>query len=168
MNEFYKNEKEPAVLKRCKGSNVIEAVINTYKQEPFLSYENTKENLHPVIGKEYDAKRIVLFGCSVTYGNLLKEDKNFSGILSKITKRPVYNMAYDGWGPSHILKLLKEHRSLIFGEEPEYIIYTYINDHKRRIISYQGWPYSSQLYKIYNYNKNNQLTEIKRKYPLYF
>ena len=87
MNEFYKNEKEPAVLKRCKGSNIIEAVINTYKQKPFLSYEDAKSNLHPVIGREYTKKRIILFGCSVTYGNLLNENKNFSGVLSKNYKK---------------------------------------------------------------------------------
>ena len=168
MNEFYKNEKEPAVLKRCKGSNIIEAVINTYKQKPFLSYEDAKSNLHPVIGREYTKKRIILFGCSVTYGNLLNENKNFSGVLSKITKRPVYNMAFDGWGPSHMLKLIREDRSLIFGEEPEYIIYTYINDHKRRIISHQGWPYSSQLYKIYDFDKNSQIIDVPRKYPNYW
>ena len=168
MNEFYKNGKEPAVLKRCKGSNIVESVINTYKQPPFFSYEDLKSRLHPVEGNEYSKKHVLLFGCSVTYGNLLDRDKNFSGILSKITKRPVYNMAYDGWGPAHMLKLLREHRGLTLQDEPEYIIYTYINDHKRRIISYQGWPYSSQLYKIYEFNNKGQLSEVPRKYPMYW
>lgn len=168
INELLNNEKNDGVLKRDKGGNVFEAVYKTYTQTPFFSYEHSKNKLHQLQGKEYNKKPILLFGCSVTYGNLLDENKNFSGILSKETKRPVYNFSYDGWGPAHMLKLLSEDKRLLFIKDPEYIIYTYINDHKRRIVSSQGWPYSSQLYKIYDVDKNNNLIEVPRKYPFYW
>ena len=168
VRELSINEKNIGILKRYRGGNIFESVLKTYSQTPFLSYEATKDKLRPIKGKEWSNKPIFLFGCSVTYGNLLDDENNFSGILSKISHRPVYNMAYDGWGPAHMLKLLKDNKKIFFAGEPEYIIYTFIKDHKRRVLSFQGWPYSSQLYKIYDVDKNGDLIEVPRKYPFYW
>ena len=78
-------------------------------------------------------------------------------------------MAFDGWGPAHMLKQLNENKSLLFLDDPEYIIYTFIKDHKRRLFFYQGWGFDSQLYWRYVINKDDDcLYPVKRKYPLYY
>ena len=99
-----------------------------------------------VQGEHFSNKPILLFGCSIAYGYNLDENQNFSTILSKETKRPVYNAAVTGYCPAHMLKLLKENRVLFNVKDPEYIIYTFIKDHKQRLFYYQGWKYDSQLY----------------------
>ena len=118
-------------------------------------------------GKNYKKKPILLFGCSVTYGNKLSDEENFSGILSRVTKRPVYNLAQDGWTISHMYRQLQKNNE-IRNIDPEYIIYTFIPDQKRRLYFFQGWPHNTGLYLKYHYDKNKKLQANKRHYPFYY
>ena len=159
---------DPTILQRYKN-NIVEYIINCYKEKDnYKHYDILSEKLRPLVGSNYQKRPILLFGCSVTYGNLLNDDNNFSGILSKVAQRPVYNMAYDGWGPAHILKQLRENRTLFLVDNPDYIIYTYIKDHKKRLIFFQGWGFETQLYLRYLIDSNGELISIPRKYPFYW
>ena len=170
INERLKQLNESSLLKRYKN-NIVEYVVNCYTNKwNYGYYDLEEENFRPIAGNGFKRRPIILFGCSVTYGNLLDSENNFSGILSRISKRPVYNMAYDGWGPAHMLKLLKENRNknLFFIKNPEYVVYTIIKDHKKRLVFYQGWGYFSNLYFRYLIGKDEKLYPIPRKYPAYW
>lgn len=130
-------------------------------------YDVPNEKMRKIAGKNFKKNPIILFGCSVTYGNLLKDNENFSGVLSKITKRPVYNMAGDGWTLTHMLKNLQSNPT-IENINPDYIIYTFITDQKRRLYFYQGWPHDTGLYLRYKIDRKNNLVEVKEKYPFYW
>lgn len=84
------------------------------------------------IDKKYTKKPILLFGCSYTYGYNLPEDKTFSVKLQKYTKRVVYNKAVPCWSIQHMLYLLRHGINKQI-KNPEYIIYTFIYDHVRRL-----------------------------------
>lgn len=160
--------KDESLLKCFKQDNVVKYILNSYFKHPHSVYLHGCENLRPIAGEEYTSAPIVLFGCSITYGNLLNDDNNFSGVLSKVAKRPVYNMAYDGWSPAYMLKQLEENRNLLFIKEPEYIIYTFIKDHKKRLVFYQGWGFETQLYLRYSFDKNGELYSLPCRYPFYW
>ena len=162
------NLNDPTFMKRYREKNLVQYIFDSYKSFPVVSYNYGKTNLHPVVGNEFTKRPIVLFGCSISYGVLLDKTKNFSSILSKQTKRPVYNMSFNGWCPSHMLRLLQEDKRLLFLDNPEYIIYTFINDQKRRMFFYQGWRYNSQLYKLFELDKNDNLVLYPNKYPFYW
>lgn len=152
-------------------SNVFKYIVKIYtNKHTFSRYDIPDELLREPIVKNTKKQPIVLFGCSVTYGYLLDSDNNFSSILSKNTNRTIYNMSYNEWSPAHMLKLLKENRNrnLFFIENPQYIIYTIIKDHKKRLFFYQGWGYDTQVYFRYQIDKNRELSPIPRKCPLYF
>lgn len=82
---------------------------------------------------------IILVGCSYTYGLALSENETFSYLLSKYTGRDVYNLGIGGRSPRTILYLMRENFNytktnlLKNNLNIEYIIYTYIPDHKRRL-----------------------------------
>lgn len=149
-------------------SETVEYILSRYTTDVNLEYYNVpNEKMRPVAGKNFKKNPIVLFGCSVTYGNRLKDDENFSGILSKLTKRPVYNMAGDGWTFSHMLKNLQSN-PVLENINPDYIIYTFITDQKRRLYFYQGWPHDTGLYLRYKLDKDNNIVEIKPKYQFFW
>ena len=82
-------------------------------------------------GLEYKKQPILLYGCSFTYGDGLKDNENFSYILSKTTKRPVYNFGLSGKGMQHSLHIMQNHPKI--SPEPQYIIYTFLQRQIRRL-----------------------------------
>lgn len=88
-------------------------------------------------GENYNTPSIVLMGCSFTYGSLLNDDETFSYQLSKYTKKPIYNLGIRGGGPREMLYILRNKKWLNKltknNNNTEYIIYTYIYDHQRRL-----------------------------------
>ncbi len=151
-----------------KKSDTIRYLLSRYTTDVNLEYYSVpNEKMRPIAGENLKKNPIILFGCSVTYGNKLQDDENFSGILSKLTKRPVYNMAGDGWTFSHMLKNLQTN-PVLENINPEYIIYTFITDQKRRLYFYQGWPHDTGLYLRYKLAKDNNIVEIKPKYQFFW
>ena len=131
-------------------------------------YDVPNEKMRPTEGKNFKKNPIILFGYSVTYGNKLSDSENFSGTLSKMTKRPVYNMAGGGWTFLHMLKNLQSNPALE-NLNPDYVIYTFIKDQKRRLYFYQGWPHNTGLYLRYKIGRNNNLIPIeKNHYPFFW
>lgn len=59
----------------------------------FRPVQNVQSKEHP----------IMIFGCSYAYGFTFKNEESVSYILSKYSKRPIYNRAQDGWGIQHML-----------------------------------------------------------------
>lgn len=150
------------------GNEAFKHVLTRYIVKPtYIYYDVPSPNARPIADNNFKKKPILLFGCSVTYGNKLSDEENFSGQLSKITKRPVYNLAYDGWTISHMLRQLEKNEN-IKNLNPEYIIYTYISDQRRRLFFYQGWVNDTELYLRYTYNKNNELIANEKNYPFYY
>ena len=146
-------------------------VLKNYYSKPidYKFYDVPINSLYRSIkGENYTKKPVILFGCSIAYGYNLDSNQNFSSILSRETKRPVYNAAVTGYGPAHMLKLLKENRMLFNLKDPEYIIYTFIKDHKNRLFYYQGWKYDAHLYFRYVLDSNGELVPVERKYPFYW
>ena len=165
------NQQNNNLLMRPYESNIFKYITKIYLNKyTFSRYDIQDVLLREPIVKNTKKLPVVLFGCSVTYGFSLDANNNFSSILSKVANRTVYNLSYNEWSPAHMLKLLKENRNknLFFIQNPEYVIYTIIKDHKRRLVFYQGWGYDSQLYLRYQIGKNNELYPVQRKYPLYF
>lgn len=107
-----------------------------------------EKGLRKPVGLNYKKKPIILFGCSFTYGMGLKDNQTLSYKLSELTKRPVYNRGYMGWGIQHMLYQVnrKDFYTDINIKEPEYIIYVFIPDHEKRLIQplydfFNGEPY---------------------------
>lgn len=154
-------------------------ILKSYFTKPdFKLYDVPCIEARNIAGAQYTKRPIVLFGCSVTYGIGLNELENFSGQLSDYTKRPVYNFAYIGWSTQHMLKQLKDNnQTKDINPEPEYFIYTYIHDHRRRLYFFQGWGVDNSLYFKYKLAKKNNnksdsrssyLVPVKRIYPFFY
>ena len=79
---------------------------------------------------------ILTFGCCMTYGVFVDDADTLSAILSKYTGKTVINRGYPGWGLQHMYYQLNDPN---FTDEvtlkPDYIVYTIIRDHYRRIYS---------------------------------
>ncbi len=142
----------------------ITHMLRTYTTPPFYVYFDVPgEHQIPIAGKNYKKAPILLFGYSVIYGTELSDEENLSGQLSKLTKRPVYNLGGEGWTFAHMLKQLEVNEN-IKELEPDYIIYTYINDQRRRLHFIQGWPHETGLYLRYYYDKNGNLVSADKKH----
>ncbi len=77
---------------------------------------------------------IIVMGCSYTYGDYLNNNETFSAILSKNTKRTVFNLGLSGGSPREMLYILRNsqirNERLKNNKNFEYVIYTYITDHR--------------------------------------
>ena len=118
-------------------------------------------------GLEYKTKPIVLFGCSYTYGYNLANEQSFHYKLSKATKRPVYNQAFIGWGAQHMLYQTELESFYQKISEPEYVIYTFIDDHVRRayLLSFCSANFLNETAYLRYKEENNKLIEIKNTDP---
>ena len=84
-------------------------------------------------GLNFNKKPIILYGCSFVYGYQLDNNETFSKKLSEQSKRPIHNYAISSSGIQNILFLMERKNHFQEFEEPEYIIYTFIDDHIRRL-----------------------------------
>lgn len=125
----------------------------------YFVYDYEKTQLRKPEGLKYKKPPILLFGCSYTYGEGLKDKETFSYKLSNLSKRPVYNRANSGWGTQHILYQLKRDDFYKEVKPPEYIIYTLIDDHLNRLFRYQYPPPSCYALLRYKLTKDG-FTEI--------
>ena len=123
--------------------NYIKVLYATYLSITKSNIEITKDFFRPIPSSSQDNKKeklpIILLGCSFTYGDNLSETETFSHVLSKYSNRDIYNLGLGGRSPRTMLYLMRE--NFQFTKEKllnnnfnfEYIIYTYIPDHKRRL-----------------------------------
>ena len=106
----------------------------------FIPYENylhylfrDRVYMRKPVGLNFDKKPIILYGCSYSYGYLLDEKDSFGTKLSKEAKRPVYNYSLASKGIQNMLYFLEKDEHYNDFSEPEYVIYTFIDDHIRRL-----------------------------------
>lgn len=82
---------------------------------------------------------VVLLGCSYTYGDGLADKDTFSALLAEYSNREIYNLGLGGRSPRTMLYLLRDNFNYTKEEilknntNVQYVIYTYIPDHKRRL-----------------------------------
>lgn len=119
-----------------------------------FNYVDSKNTMRDIVGLEYNKNPILIFGCSFAFGDGLQENETFSYLLSKYSKRPVYNKAYLGWGPQHILYQLRRDDFYKEVKKPEYIIYVLIDDHYERMFRYQYPPPYASILLRYKLTKN--------------
>ncbi|MBQ9245080.1 hypothetical protein IJ182_02300 [bacterium] len=82
-------------------------------------------------------KPIVLLGCSYTWGDYIEYENIFSSVLSRKTNRTVYNLGLSGGSLLEMLYILRNNDALKRlapdRKDVEYVIYTYIGDHRYRL-----------------------------------
>ncbi len=109
-----------------------------------IYYFNTAKDFRPPAGLKYkksspDKSPIVLLGCSFPYGYGLSNEESFHNVLSKYTKRPVYNLGNTGGSLREALYILrnKKLRTKLLGDSchVKYFIYTFIPSHIDRLYS---------------------------------
>ncbi len=125
----------------------------------YKSFLNENLFLAPIIPQNTNIKRpIILLGCSYTW---LNNTDGLQGLLAKYSKRPVFNFSFWGWGGAQAYYLVNDP---LFYEKinsynlgiPEYIIYTYIRDHKNRITDVMDFFIDIEPYLNY-YIADNEL-----------
>lgn len=122
--------------------------INKIKFRPVEKYGNTKTFL--------------LFGCSYNYGTGLKDNETFSHKLAKATDGTVYNQAFPGWGAQNMLYQLKQKEFYRQIEAPpDYVIYTYIPDHLKRLNNFQWGNFFDNTINLRYKKQGNDFVEIK-------
>ncbi len=116
-------------------------VVKNFNNKPI----NLEELRKPLI-KNKTHKNIILLGCSYTWEHMLNEIDTFGYKLAEKTHMNVYNFSVPSTGLREMLYILrnKEILNTILSEQDknsqqnkyyaEYAIYTYITDHKRRLI----------------------------------
>lgn len=96
-------------------------------------------------------KPIVIDGCSFTYGHAIEVYESFGYKLQQKTKRKVYNYGISNNGIQHVLYRVQHMPLTNDNQEPEYLIYTYINDHLRRFLTdhdFYSWTVKRSIYKV--------------------
>lgn len=129
------------------------------------NFKNPKsEYTRHLEGTNYTKKPIVIFGCSFAYGFELKNEQTFSYKLSHLTKRPVYNRAFPGWGIQHMLNQVRQTAFYNDVPEPEYAIFIMIKDHFRRLYT-PSFMSAHLLGGIFNLRYEYKNNELEEKYP---
>ena len=132
----------------------------------YYFYELDKDRIiKNISGKEYKAPAIIAFG-DVYINSFDNKNDTFAQKLSKLTKRPVYNMGESGWGIPQMYFLLKNEKE-IEKINPETIIFFYHNDMKNRLASFSFYPHHSHLNLKYKL-KNKELIEDKPLLPFLY
>jgi hypothetical protein len=80
---------------------------------------------------------IILLGCSFTFGEGLPDESTLSGVLGVKSGVRVYNLGIPAGSPAMSLNLLQKKAILtgIYRKLPTIAIYTFIDDHMRRILA---------------------------------
>ena len=134
-----------------------------------MSFAESYQHFHfrPVSGENYAQKPpVVLFGCSFTYGSGIEYAETLGYKLAGTLKRTVYNRGISTCGIQHAIWQLEHEPLLDRIPKPEYVIYTFIPDHIRRLdlfvlnydaikVSWFNYPY------LRYYEKNGELVQDK-------
>lgn len=145
--------------------------------------EYIKQNMpHYELPRKYDYKKIVsvlktrfylgsekraiiTIGCSYTDGVGLNYNQTFAAKLNKYTRRLIYNRGLSASGPQFVYRQLSDENFTNEIPDAEYVIYTFIYDHFKRVYRTMVQMYSSDLSLRYDV-KNGKLKERFR--PFWF
>lgn len=144
-----------AVFNTISAEKYMHNLLNYIDVEgAFSSKFRDKENL------KSSKKPIILSGCSFTWGDGLEDNETFSYQLANYTDRPVYNVSGRGWGLNQLLYLSELDEFYSTYPQPEFLIYTFIDDHLCRINKFKIEPLCIDFQPRYEY-KNNEFKELK-------
>ena len=141
------------------------------KIQPFKNtYEDIKHyGFRPVMNADSKLNPIVIFGCSYAYGYIFENEQTISYIMSKYSKRPIYNRAFNGFGVQHAIYQLKDESFYKSIKKPRYIFYIFIYDqYKRLYLDCYPDITSNSYYLNYKKDKNNNLIENKPFLDIYY
>ena len=122
------------------------------KYERFLNNEGNPLIFPDVLYGKSSEKPILILGCSFAWGIDLDNKDKFSNQLNKLTGRTIYNRAIPGSGLSQALYMLQRGINI---ENPEYIIYVYMEDHIRRLFTHCSFFGMSNIF--YKYDKKGNI-----------
>ena len=107
-------------------------------------------------GEKYKKQNnsIILLGCSFIYSYGLKYKDSFAYQLAEKTKRPVYTRANPSSGPNESLFIVSNENFYSEHEEPEYVIYLFIENHFSRMFSKIHSLQSNKLRPLWNIDNN--------------
>lgn len=128
---FLKKDKEFGILSHYK-----EAYIN-YNFDSFRKYVYRE----PII-KNNEKRAIILFGCSFTYGDYLKDNETFGYVLSEYYDKTVYNFGVSSGSPREMLYMLSNSERYLPKVDAEYVFFVYIGAQVRRLL-FDNWPLES-------------------------
>ena len=140
-----------------------------YQMVKLPSREQLLSNFRPVEKRNPNKKPIILFGCSYTYGFGLNEDETFSRKLADFTDRTVINRGKSGTGiPFMYYQLSDEKVVKELPKDTEYVIFTLISDHFRRLFRYRNFVANAEhtlRYKITEKDGEKILVEDRPIFP---
>lgn len=96
-----------------------------------FKYQEEKIYFRKPCGLNYKKAPIIIYGCSFAYGGQIEENEHIGYILSKLTKRPVYNFGMSGIGLQYALNVIQNQEKI--EPKPEFLIYVFVNDQARRM-----------------------------------
>lgn len=126
-----------------------------------FNYNNDKIRKMRPVERKGNKHNIILFGCSFTYGSWLNSHQTFSYKLAEQTQSTVFNRGVGGWGLQHILYQLKRKDFYAEVNPPDYVIYTFMDDHVRRLNQHQAYSIFENSIMLRYKEKNNEFVEIR-------
>lgn len=141
----------PAIATAIKSGD---SISDFFKLRHFDIKNDESYYRSPII-KKNDKKSILVFGCSVAYGDGLSDEQTFSAKLSELTHRSVYNRALGGLGPQVMLYHFQTGKVLELAKDVDYVIYVYIYDHIFRNLKFRNFPflYHYHVRYVFDYEK---------------
>lgn len=111
---------------------------------------------------DYDKNKpgIVFMGCSFVFGYRLEDNQTLPWLVSKITHRRVFNTAYNGNGPQHMLVDFQSEDFWKKIPNTDTFIYVFIPDHLRRLKSPTSLT-DANFYPTYELLPNGKLVADK-------
>ncbi len=106
---------------------------------------------------EKATEALLFFGCSFTFGTGVEDDETLPAYMAQDLPRfHVYNYAFQGYGPQHMLAKLEEDTLADeLDENRAFLLYVFIPDHIRRVIGSRkvvcGWAYGDR-FPYYDYD----------------
>lgn len=111
---------------------------------------------------DYDKSKpgIVFMGCSFVFGYRLEDKQTLPWIVAKLTHRRVFNTAYNGNGPQHMLVDFQSEDFWKKVPDTDTFIYVFISDHLRRLKSPTNLT-DANFYPTYKLLSNGKLIANK-------
>ena len=146
-------------------TSIIKGFLSVYS-DGSIEKKIKDKHFRDVVYGDKKRRPVVLFGCSFTFGDQLKPEETFSYQLSKYTNTTVYNYGVSGGSPKETLYLLRYYNDINNISNPQYVIYTYIDDHINRINRF-GWVESNQELPVFTEKPNKTLKYVNKKNYIY-
>ena len=146
---------------------------NTQRMEEHFSKSILRPAAIPY-PRDRNRKPIAVFGCSFAYGEKLRFEQTLPYKLAAETGRAAFNYAFGGFGIQHMLYMLENGIWIGGTEEPEFVLYIFINDHIPRLHTtfgnnsgggaMAGFLFHHPVYLSYE-EQDGRLVEKKHRFP---